>query len=60
MLKDYLTRLGAQFELKDIRRDPHALAEFRTLGVLLPPATIIDGVLVTGFDPMRLDELLAE
>jgi len=46
------------FELKDLNRDAEARAEFVRAGYLLPPVTVVDGVVVTGYDPDRLDELL--
>jgi glutaredoxin 3 len=57
-VKDYLTRHGVQFELKNVARDRQALEEFRQLGALLPPVTVIDGTIVVGYQPDRFDELL--
>jgi hypothetical protein len=47
-----------RYALKDVRRDPAALAEFLALGGRLPPLTVIDGVPVAGFDLPRLEQLL--
>jgi hypothetical protein len=47
-----------RYALKDVRRDPAALAEFLALGGRLPPLTVIDGVAVAGFDLPRLEQLL--
>jgi hypothetical protein len=49
-----------RYALKDVRRDPAALAEFEALGGRLPPLTVVDGVAVSGFDLPRLEALLAE
>lgn len=58
MLKEFLSAHGVQYELRDMRKDPAALVEFRRLGFRLPPVTIIDGVAVEGFQPERLEALL--
>lgn len=47
-----------RYALKDVTRDPAALAEFLALGGRLPPLTVIDGVAVAGFDLPRLEALL--
>ena len=58
MVKEFLRANGVPYVLKDVRRDPEALAEFRRLGFLLPPVTVVNGVAVCGFDPERLLDLL--
>jgi hypothetical protein len=59
VVKEFLHERDVRFELKDLRRDRLALDEFVRAGYLLPPVTVIDGTAVTGFDPARLDDLLA-
>ena len=49
-----------RYALKDVTRDPAALAEFLALGGRLPPLTVVDGVAVAGFDLPRLEALLDE
>jgi len=46
--------------LRDVVRDPKALAEFLALGAPLPPVVAYDGRWVAGYDPERLDELLED
>jgi len=58
VLKEFLSAHGVQYELRDLRKDPTALVEFQRLGFRLPPVTIIDGVVVEGFQPDRLEALL--
>ena len=59
MVKHYLTERGVRFELRDLNSDAAARAEFLRRGFLLPPVTVIGGVAVAGFQPERLEELLA-
>ena len=40
--------------------DPTAGAEPAALGVPTTPATVIDGEVVTGFDPPKMDRLLGD
>jgi hypothetical protein len=58
VVKEFLSREGVTYILKDVTRDPAALEEFRRLGALLPPVTVIDGEVVRGFDPVRLSQIL--
>ena len=44
---------------KDVIEDPEAMEELIKIGVMTTPVTVIDGVVVVGFDQKRLDELLA-
>ena len=56
--KEFLSRNGIEYVVKDIRADQSALDELLELGFRSTPVTIIDGVAVTGYDPDRLLELL--
>lgn len=47
-----------RYALKDVSRDPAALREFLALGGRLPPLTVVDGMMVAGFNPTALDHLL--
>ncbi len=60
MVKRYLTERGVPFDLRDVSVDAAAREEFLRRGWRLPPVTVIDGVVVEGFRPERLDELLGE
>ena len=46
--------------LRDVVRDPEALAEFLALGAPLPPVVAYNGRWVAGYDPERLDDLLSD
>jgi hypothetical protein len=59
VVKEFLHERDVSFELKDLRHDDLARDEFVRAGYRLPPVTVIDGPPVVGFDPTRLDNLLA-
>jgi hypothetical protein len=48
-----------RYALKDVSRDPAALREFLALGGRLPPLTLVGDTPVHGFDPVRVEALLA-
>jgi hypothetical protein len=57
-VKEFLYERGVAFELKDLNVDARARDEFRRARYPLPPVTVVDGVAVVGYDPVRLEELL--
>jgi len=57
-VKEFLSHHQVSYVLKNVVTDPVALAEFEALGLLLPPVTVVDGVAVRGYDPVRLEALL--
>ncbi len=57
-MKEFLSERQISYTLKNVVRDPVALAEFQRLGFLLPPVTVVDGVAVRGYDPAQLAALL--
>lgn len=59
MVKEFLSQQGVDYELRNVAMDERALREFLALGLPLPPVTVVDGVPVQGFQPERLEELLA-
>ncbi|MBX6771077.1 MAG: glutaredoxin family protein [Chloroflexi bacterium] len=58
VLKEFLADRGVRYTLRNLQTDPSARQEFLERGFLLPPVTVIDGEVVMGFDPFRLEELL--
>jgi glutaredoxin-like protein NrdH len=58
VVKEFLSRHGVAYELRDVTRDEQALREFLALGLPLPPVTVVDGVAVQGYQPDRLERLL--
>jgi len=57
--KEFLSRLGVQFEDRNIAADPKALEELRKLGVMTTPVTKIGDVVVVGYDEEKLRKELA-
>ena len=60
MVREFLSERDVPYVLRDVVRDPEALAEFLALGAPLPPVVAYDGRWVAGYDPERLDELLSD
>ena len=54
MVKQFLTRMGVEFEVKDVRKDPRAQEEFLRMGFRGTPVTLIDGRPIVGFDQGKL------
>lgn len=57
-VKDYLTRKGVPFTIKDIGRDVSARNEFLRKGFRGTPVIIVGGEAIVGFDRARLDRAL--
>lgn len=60
MVKEFLSQRCVTYILKDISRDSQAASEFLATGALLPPVVVVDGEIVAGYDPARLEELLED
>jgi hypothetical protein len=60
VVKEFLSKLGIEYELRDVVRDPEALEEFLHLGAPLPPVVAYRGRWVAGYDPDALEGLLAD
>lgn len=54
MVKDLLTRMGVEYTVKDVTRDPQARQEFLSRGFRGTPVTVIDGEAIVGFDQARI------
>ena len=57
-MKEFLSREGHPFEIKNIEEDDAAYDELLKLGARSVPVTLIDDRMVTGFDQARLREAL--
>ncbi len=59
-MREYLSQKGVEFEERDVRKDPEALRELiQTYRSNATPTLVIDGEVVIGFDPLRINALLA-
>ena len=56
---DYLKQKGVSFTSKDIASDPQAFDEMVALNASGTPTVVVDGQVVVGFNPRKLDALLA-
>ena len=54
MVKEFLSREGHPFEIRNIEEDDTAYDELMKLGARSVPVTVIDGQVITGFDQARL------
>jgi glutaredoxin len=57
-LKRHLREKGVPFKLVDVLTDEEAGAFLESRGIRTMPVLSVDGELVVGFDPARVDELL--
>ncbi|RQD69444.1 MAG: glutaredoxin family protein [Tindallia sp. MSAO_Bac2] len=56
--KEFLSKSGYLYEIRDVDKDPDARAAFTKLGARGVPAFEIGGELVVGLDPQKLEKLL--
>jgi glutaredoxin-like protein NrdH len=57
-LKRHLRERGVAFKVVDIMMDEDAGAFLESRGIRSTPVLSVDGELVVGFDPQRIDQLL--
>jgi glutaredoxin len=53
-VKEFLSRSGRAFRVKDVDEDPEAFNELVALGLMTIPVTIIDDSVVIGYDEKKL------
>lgn len=58
--KEYLSQKKITFQDRDIAQDPTALDELKALGYMTTPVIQIDGAVIVGFDPGKIDKALAQ
>ena len=56
---DFLKQKGVSFTSKDIANDASAFDELAALGADGTPTIVVDGQVVVGFNPRRLEALIA-
>jgi len=50
-VKEFLTRKGLEFEVKDVHKDPEAMSEMVEMGIMSIPVTLVgDGPPIVGAD----------
>lgn len=57
-VKEFLSQNNIVFVERNVVADATALQELRKLGYMTTPVTTVDGELVIGFDPAKLQKLL--
>ena len=53
-MKEFLSRNGLDFTVKNVDADTDAFNEMVALGLMTIPVTIVDDVVVRGFDERKL------
>lgn len=53
-MKEFLSRNGLEFTVKNVDDDPDAFNEIVALGLMTIPVTIVDDIVVRGFDEKKL------
>jgi glutaredoxin len=53
-VKEFLSRNGLEFTVKNVDADTDAFNEMVALGLMTIPVTIVDDVVVRGFDERKL------
>jgi glutaredoxin len=53
-VKEFLSRNGLEFTVKSVDDDPDAFNEMVSLGLMTIPVTMIDDIVVRGYDEKRL------
>jgi hypothetical protein len=53
-VKEFLSRNGVVFTVKSVDDDPEAFNEMVALGLMTIPVTIVDDVVVRGYDEKKL------
>lgn len=57
--KEYLSEKQIPFHERDVTRDADAVTELQRLGYVTTPVTVIDGIVIVGFDTAKIDAALA-
>ena len=58
-MKEFLSRAGATFAVKNVEEDPAAFNDLVQLGIMQIPVTLIGDYVIRGFDEKKLREALA-
>lgn len=58
-MTEFLSRKGVAFQEYNVRENQQALQELLAMRSNATPTVVIDGEMIIGFDPGRMDALLA-
>jgi glutaredoxin-like protein NrdH len=58
-VKEFLSRAGRAFTVRNVDEDPDAFNEMVALGLMSIPVTIVGDYVVRGYDEKKLREALA-
>jgi len=53
-VKEFLSRSGREFVVKNVDEDPEAFNELVALGIMTIPVTLVDDYVVRGYDEKKL------
>jgi glutaredoxin 3 len=53
-VKEFLSRNGLEFTVKNVDDDPEAFNEMVALGLMTIPVTIVNDVVIRGYDEKKL------
>ena len=57
--KEYLSQKQIPFRERDVTSDADAVVELQRLGYVTTPVTVIDGIVIVGFDATKIDAALS-
>lgn len=58
-MKEFLSQASQPFVVRMVDEEDEAYRELVAMGVRSVPATVIDGQIIRGFDPMKLRDAIA-
>lgn len=59
-MKEFLSREGRAFDVRNVEEDDAAYRELMALGVRSVPVTVIGEAIIRGFDPVQLRKALRD
>ena len=57
-MKEFLSRAGRSFTVRNVDEDPDAFNEMVAMGIMMIPVTVIGDYVVRGYDEKKLREAL--
>lgn len=59
-VKEFLSQKGISYVDRDVSKDEGAIEELQRLGFMTTPVTVIDDIVVVGFDREKLEAALRQ